>query len=66
MIDPHYGVEDSDGRVRTDLRAEGTNRNRVAGRLGAQAVEVAERLAGRLGLVPAEGERAIYLLPHPL
>ena len=39
MIDPHYGVEDSDGRVRTDLRAEGTNRNRVAGRLGAQAVE---------------------------
>ena len=61
MIDPHYGVEDSEGRVRTDLRAEGTNRNRVAGRLGAQAVEVAERLAGRLGLVPAEGERAIYL-----
>ena len=61
MIDPHYGVEDSEGRVRTDLRAEGTNRNRVGGRLGAQAVEVAERLAGRLGLVPAEGERAIYL-----
>ena len=61
MIDPHYGVEDSEGRVRTDLRAEGTNRNRVAGRLGVQAVEVAERLAGRLGLVPAEGERAVYL-----
>ncbi len=61
MIDPHYGVEDSEGRVRTDLRAEGTNRNRVAGRLGVRAVEVAERLAGRLGLVPAEGERAVYL-----
>ena len=61
MLDPHYGVEDSEGRVRTDLRAEGTNRNRVAGRLGAQAVGVAERLAGRLGLVPAEGERDVYL-----
>jgi hypothetical protein len=61
MIDPHYGVVDSQGRVRTDLRAEGTDRNRVARRLGAEAVGVAERLAGRLALVPTEGDREIFL-----
>ena len=61
LIDPHYGVVDSRGRVRTDLRAEGTNRNRVARRLGTAGVKAAERLGGRLGLVPAEGEREIFL-----
>ena len=61
MIDPHYGVVDSQGRVRTDLRAEGTNRNRVARRLGSDAVTAAERLGGRLGLVPAEGRREVFL-----
>ena len=61
MIDPHYGVVDSQGRVRTDLRAEGTTRNRVARRLGREAVGAAERLGGRLGLVPAEGEREVFL-----
>jgi hypothetical protein len=61
MLDPHYGVIDSRGRVRTDLQAEGTTRNRVARRLGAEAVGVAERLVGRLGLVPSEGERRIFL-----
>jgi hypothetical protein len=61
MIDPHYGIVDAQGRVRTDLLAEGTNRNRVARRLGPEAVAVAERLAGRLGLVPSEGERQVFL-----
>ena len=61
MLDPHYGVVNSHGRVRTDLEAEGTTRNRVAGELGAESVQVAERLAGRLGLVPAGGERKIFL-----
>jgi hypothetical protein len=61
MIDPHYGVVDSRGRVRTDLQAEGTSRNRVAREVGAEAVGVAERLAGRLGLVPSAGEREVYL-----
>ena len=61
MIDPHYGMVDSQGRVRTDLRAEGTNRNRVARRLGSDAVTAAERLGGRLGLVPAEGRREVFL-----
>lgn len=61
MIDAHYGVVDARGRVRTDLRAEGTSRNRVSRQLGAEAVGAAERLAGRLGLVPSEGEREIFL-----
>lgn len=61
MIDPHYGVVDSQGRVRTDLAAEGMSRNRVAADLGADAVSAAERLAGQLGLVPTAGERSIFL-----
>ncbi len=61
MIDPHYGVVDARGRVRTDLAAEGTSRNRVARALGPDAVRAAERLAGRLGLVPSGGKREIFL-----
>ncbi|HYF25019.1 MAG TPA: hypothetical protein VD931_04700 [Baekduia sp.] len=61
MLDPHYGVVDAQGRVRTDLQAEGTSRNRVARQLGVESVGVAERLAGRLGLVPSDGEREIFL-----
>ena len=61
MIDPHYGVVDSRGRVKTDLRAEGSSRNRVARQLGTDAVGAAERLAGQLGLVPTEGERELFL-----
>lgn len=61
MIDPHYGIVDRVGRIRTDLRAEGTNRNRVARQLGPDAVRAAERLAGRLDLVPADGKRQIFL-----
>jgi len=60
-IDPHYGVVDGQGRVRTDLAREGTTRNRVAGELGVDTVRAAERLAGRLDLVPAEGEREVFL-----
>ena len=61
MLDPHYGVVDSHGRVRTDLPAEGTNRNRASRRLGLEATRVAERLAGRLGLVPTDGDREVFL-----
>jgi hypothetical protein len=61
LIDAHYGVVDSRGRVRTDLGAEGTSRNRVARALGPRATAAAERLAGRLGLVPTEGEREVFL-----
>ena len=61
MIDAHYGVVDAQGRVRTDLAAEGSNRNRAAAQLGPEGVRVAERLAGRLGLVPRSGERRLFL-----
>ena len=61
MIDPHYGIVDAQGRVRTDIEREGTSRNRVARRLGADAVEAAEGLAGRLGLVPGDGDREVFL-----
>lgn len=61
MVDPHYGIVNREGRIRTDLTAEGTTRNRVAGELGSDAVGAAERLAGRLGLVPDEGRRRVYL-----
>ncbi len=61
LLDPHYGIVDREGRIRTDLEAEGTTRNRVASRLGVDAVSAAERLAGRLDLVPADGERELYL-----
>ncbi|WP_022927764.1 hypothetical protein [Patulibacter americanus] len=61
MIDPHYGVVNREGRIRTDLEAEGTTRNRVAAELGTDAIGAAEQLAGRLGLVPSDGERRIYL-----
>ena len=60
MVDPHYGVVNREGRIRTDLEAEGTTRNRVAAQLGADGIGAAERLAGRLGLVPGDGERRIY------
>ncbi|HYI17290.1 MAG TPA: hypothetical protein VD836_01210 [Solirubrobacteraceae bacterium] len=61
LLDPHYGIVDREGRIRTDLKAEGTTRNRVASRLGVDAVSAAERLAGRLDLVPAAGKRKLYL-----
>ena len=61
MIDPHYGVVSPQGRIRTDLSAEGTTRNRVAAQIGADALAATERLAGRIGLVPEDGERGIYL-----
>lgn len=61
MIDTHWGVEASGGRIRTDLRAEGSDRNRAAGALGPEAVRTAERLAGRVGAGDLEGEREVYL-----
>lgn len=61
LLDVHYGIVSREGRVRTDLSAEGTTRNRAAAELGSDAVRAAERLAGRLGLVPTDGERKLYL-----
>src|SRR5205823_8772348 len=51
LIDIHYGVYDpATRRVRTDLTAEGSDRNKVAKQLPASALQVADRVAGGIGL----------------
>lgn len=62
LIDPHWGVEDDQGRVRTDFQSEGRERNRVAKGLPPEVLAAAERLAGGLGVrEETGGERAIWL-----
>ena len=61
LIDPHWGVEANDGRVRTDFEAEGRDRNRVAKGMPPQVLKAAERLTGRLGVRGTDGERDVWL-----
>jgi hypothetical protein len=62
LIDVHLGAPDPEnGRVRTDLQAEGGSRNKVAEALGPQALRTADRLVGRAGVGRPEGERQTYL-----
>ena len=62
LIDVHLGAPDPEnGRVRTDLEAEGGSRNKVAEALGPGALRVADRLVGRAGVGRPEGERQTYL-----
>jgi hypothetical protein len=61
LIDPHWGVETGNGRVRTDFAAEKRDRNRVAKSLPPAVLASAERLAGRLGAGEASGERKVWL-----
>jgi hypothetical protein len=61
LIDPHWGVESSNGKVRTDFAAEKRDRNRVAKSLPPAVLASAERLAGRLGAGEATGERELWL-----
>jgi hypothetical protein len=61
LIDPHYGIEDPGGKVRTDLVKEGADENRVAKQIGAAGLAAAERLAGDLGAGDITGERVPYL-----
>jgi hypothetical protein len=62
LLDVHYGVRDPEsGRVRTDVRAEGIDRNRVARELSPEALETADRLAGGVGLGRLAGPRRPYL-----
>jgi hypothetical protein len=61
LIDTHWGVEDANGRVRTDFEAEARNRNRVAAALPPAQLRAAERLAGRLGARGEGGEREVWL-----
>ena len=58
LLDPHWGVADSRGRVRTDFEAEGRDRNRVAKALPAETLAAAERLAGSVGIRSESGGRA--------
>ncbi len=62
LIDIHYGVYDSaTGRVRTDLTAEGSDRNKVAQQLPASALRIADRVAGGVGLGTLNGKPEPYL-----
>jgi hypothetical protein len=62
LLDIHYGVPDGrSGRIRTDLRAGRSSRNRVARQLDPEALRVADRLAGRVGLGDLRGSRSLYL-----
>jgi hypothetical protein len=62
LIDVHLGAPDPEnGRVRTDLQAEGGSRNKVTEALGPQALRTADRLVGRAGVGRPEGERQTYL-----
>jgi hypothetical protein len=61
LIDAHWGVEDDDGKVRTDFASEGRSRNKVAKAMPPEVLASAERLAGRLGAGSTEGERDEWL-----
>jgi hypothetical protein len=61
LIDPHWGVESGNGKVRTDFEAEQRDRNRIAKSLPPDVLKAAERLAGRLGAGDAGGERELWL-----
>jgi hypothetical protein len=62
LIDVHFGVYDpATGRVRTDLSAEGSDRNKVAAQIPARALRVADRVAGRVGVGTLNGPPEPYL-----
>ena len=62
LIDIHFGVYDpATGRVRTDLAAEGSDRNKVAQQLSPAALRVADRVAGGVGLGTLRGAPKPYL-----
>jgi hypothetical protein len=62
LLDVHFGVYDQDtGRVRTDLSAEGSDRNKVAKQVPARALRLADRLAGRVGVGRLTGTPELYL-----
>jgi hypothetical protein len=62
LIDVHYGVRDpSNGRVRTDFEAEGSEANKVAKALPPLALRVADQVAGGIGLGGSRGQPKLYL-----
>ncbi len=62
LIDPHWGIAGSDGRVQTDFEAEGRDRNKVVKALPPETLAAAERLAGRVGIRSAgDAEKDVFL-----
>lgn len=62
LIDVHWGeLDPATGLVRTDLDAEGSDRNKVAKQLSPQALRAAERLVGRIGVGNGSGNPRPYL-----
>ena len=62
LVDIHFGVRDpATGRVRTDLGAEGSDRNKVAKQLTPAALRVADRIAGGVGIGTLSGTPEPYL-----
>jgi hypothetical protein len=62
LIDVHFGVYDSTtGRVRTDLRADGSDRKKVVEEVPARALSVADRVARRVGRGTLNGTPQPYL-----
>jgi hypothetical protein len=61
-LDVHYGVYDpTTGRVRTDLGAEGSDRNKVAEQVPRRALLLADRIAGEVGVGRLNGKPEPYL-----
>ncbi len=62
LIDPHWGVEDDQGKVRTDFEGEARDRNRVAASMPPEVLQAAQRVAGRIGAGDLQGgERDVWL-----
>jgi hypothetical protein len=62
LIDVHLGAPDPrSGRIRTDLAAEGSDRNKVARELSPAALRTADRIVGRAGVGKPVGRRRPYL-----
>jgi hypothetical protein len=62
LIDIHLGAPDPEsGRIRTDLAAEGSDRNKVRRQLSPAALRAADRLVGRAGVGKPVGRRRPYL-----
>jgi hypothetical protein len=61
LIDPHWGIENNEGKVRTDFASEKRDRNKVAKSMPPEVLASAERLAGRLGAGDLKGESDVWL-----
>lgn len=62
LIDPHWGIQGADGKVRTDFEAEGRDRNKVVKALPPATLAAATRLAGRIGIrAEGGGEKQVFL-----